>query len=63
MSEFEKILPLYKTAWSELYQAYVALRKIRKDSNGEYIIEATTSLDEGSPVILFRTHELTKYCL
>jgi hypothetical protein len=57
MSKYE----LYKTAYSELYESYVSIKKVRKDANGVFIFDCTVAGEEG--IKLFRKEELTAFCL
>lgn len=62
--DFKAKLPLYKTAYSPQFNAYVSLRKIKFDQSGEPLIYAVFEYDDPDDmVIVFRHHELTKYCL
>ena len=60
MSKYE----LYKTAYSELYESYLTIKKVRKDENGVLIFDCTVAGEEGEECIkLFRKEELTEFCL
>ena len=53
---------MYKTAFSKMFQCYVIITHAYQDSNGEWIFEGQNS-KEGLKCHLFRTHELTQFCL
>lgn len=53
----------YKTAWSPMYQCYVAIKSVYYDSFGEPVITALPQGHEPNKTVLFRKHELTNYCL
>jgi len=52
-------LELYKTAYSPMYSEYVKIMRVRYDTECVAVIHALTSDGE----VMFREHELTKYCL
>lgn len=60
MTDFEKKLPLYKTAYSPMMSCYVSIKKIRIDTRGEYILDCETGNKER---ISFRVTELINFCL
>lgn len=64
INAFAEKLPMYKTAYSPLYERYVAIRNVRYDSDNRPIIDASFGLhDDVDEYILFRPEELTNYCL
>ena len=62
MTDFQKKLPLYKTAYSPVWGTYVGIKKVREDENGRPILDCTIA---GRPeeIVMFRVDELTNYCL
>jgi len=54
-------LELYKTAYSPLYETYVSIKSVYFDCNGNAVITARP-IDLNHDV-LFREHELDRYCL
>jgi hypothetical protein len=58
---FYRKLRLYRTAYSPVYRAYVGIKKVRVDSNGEYILDCHVDGYEGTH--LFRVRELERYGL
>ena len=53
---------LYKTAYSPLFDCYVAIIKARKDDKGEWIFHCKNT-DEGLIDQMFRKSELINFCL
>lgn len=54
-------LRLYKTAWSPVFNCFVAILRVYTDENGAPILECR--LHPSNNVILFRASELTDYVL
>ena len=63
MNEFIAKLPLYKTAWSPVHDRYVGIRSLHQDENGDHIISAHVQGTPDDQIVLFRTTELTQFCL
>lgn len=59
--DFEAKLHLYKTAFSPLYNTYVVIEKVRKLSNGSYVLYCV--VPPKADMVLFRPYELTNYVL
>jgi hypothetical protein len=55
---------LYKTAFSPLYEVFVAITHVHTDADGKFIFTCDFS-HKGAMVkgILFREHELERFCL
>lgn len=64
MSEFIKKLraQLYKTAYSPLYECYVAIIGVYENEDGEPLVKARLA-GTNYGYIIFRPDELTKYGL
>ena len=60
--DFKEKLPLYKTAWTDTYNCYMELISTHHDELGNIIIVGRRA-NHPNDRILFRPHELTKYCL
>jgi hypothetical protein len=60
---FEKKLPLYRTAWSPLYETFVGIKKVRQDDTGRYILDCTIAGYPEDQIVLFRPEELERYVL
>lgn len=58
---FSKKLPLYKTAYSLVYQTYVGILNISY-TTGEPILDCYLAGDS-TTIIQFHPSELTQYCL
>lgn len=63
MTDFEKKLPIYKTAFSPTHDTYVGICGVFKDIMGRYIVEATVAGQPKDRLYIFRVEELTNYCL
>ena len=64
MTEHSDIkMNLYKTAWSPLFEKYVGIKKVRKDDLGEYILDCHLAGEPEDNIIMFRVHELERFCL
>lgn len=59
--DFEAKLPLYKIAFSPLYNTYVGIEKVHKLSDGSYVLNCMVPLK--ADMVLFRPHELTNYVM
>lgn len=58
---FEAKLHLYKTAFSPLYNTYVGIEKVRKLSDGSYVLHCM--MPPIAYPVLFRLHELTNFVM
>ena len=64
--DIQSKLEFYKTAWSNTYQSFVEIVKVRKDDSGEPIITARVPpSDDNLPdeFVEFRICELSQFCL
>ena len=59
--DFEAKLPLYSTAFSPIYDAYVGIENVRKLADGSYILDCVVPNTEG--LIMFRPNELTNFVM
>lgn len=63
MTDFEKKLPLYKTAYSPEFGTFVGIKNVFFNEDWqEWCIEATVA-GEGSRLFNFTPSDLTDYCL
>jgi hypothetical protein len=62
-TDFLKKLPLYKTAYSPLYQTYVGIENVYYDEAGEPIIAGRVAGHELDRITLFRVCELDNFVL
>lgn len=58
-----KKLPLYKTAYSPLYQTYVGINNVYYDVDGEPILSCRVAGHEPDRITLFRVCELDNFVL
>lgn len=58
--DFDKKLHRYKTAYCPLHKQYVRILLVRKDENGEFLIDAVMA--DGTQMV-FRKFELESYVL
>jgi hypothetical protein len=61
--DFLKKLPLYKTAYSPLYETYVGIVKVRYDDLGEPILDCRVAGHDADQITLFRVCELENFVL
>jgi hypothetical protein len=61
--DFLKKLPLYKTAFSPLYETYVGIVSVYYDDAGEPIIAGRVAGHEPDRITLFRVCELDNFVL
>ena len=60
--DFIAKLKYYKTAWSKMYESYVQILGFHFDDVGDPIIKARVP-GEKSEYVLFRSCELSEFCL
>lgn len=60
-AEIKSKLKFYKTAWSDTYNSYIEIVKLREDDRGEPIIHGRVPGRDSH--VLFRICELSQFCL
>ncbi len=61
--DFLKKLPLYRTAYSPLYETFVGIRKVWYDDLGEPILDCHVAGQDPGQSTLFRVCELENFVL
>ena len=54
---------LYKTAYSPVYEKYVAIKNVRKDIAGELVLDCTIAGYPKDNLFMFRPQDLESFCL
>jgi len=54
---------LYKTAYSPVYEKYVAIKNVRKDFAGELVLDCTIAGYPKDSLFMFRPQDLESFCL
>lgn len=63
MAESLEKVKMYKTAYSPMYECYVAIEHVYPDVDGVPIIKARLAGEPEGSYILFRTTELSNFVL